>query len=103
MLVTRESHHITVDLLYDRLPAAGQLILRVLGDLVTGCLLLLLVSQGFSIFVDSLVRRSPATELPSFIFDGALWTSSVLMVLHIALNAVGRWRSADTSASGSAL
>ena len=103
VLVTRENHHITVDLLYDRLTAAGQLILRVLGDLVTGCLLLLLVSQGFSIFVDSFVRRSPATELPSFIFDGALWTSSVLMVLHIALNAVGRWRSADTSASGSAL
>ena len=103
VLVTRESHHITVDLLYDRLPAAGQRILRVLGDLVAGGLLLLLVFYGFPIFLDSFVRRSPATELPSFIFDGALWTSSVLMLIHITVNAVGRWRSADASPSGSAL
>jgi len=103
VLVTRESRHITVDLLYDRLPSGPQRIFRVLGDLVTGGLLLLLVCRGLPIFLDSLVRRSPATDLPSFIFDGALWCSSVLMVVHIARNVGQRWRSAEASPAGSAL
>jgi TRAP-type C4-dicarboxylate transport system permease small subunit len=49
---------------------------------------------GRSLFLESLVRESPATGLPFFIFDGALWITSVLMVLHIATNAWTRWRRA---------
>lgn len=92
VLVTRESSHITVDLLYERLSPAPRRALRVLGDLVVGAFLLLLVGKGFPIFFDSFFRISPATGLASFIFDGALWISSALMIVHIALNVAGRWR-----------
>jgi len=92
VLITRESHHITVDLIYDRLEASTQRVLRVLGDLVMGGFLVLVIWKGLPLFVESLVRRSPATGLPYFIFDGALWVSSALMVLHVAANAWTRWK-----------
>lgn len=92
VLITRESHHITVDLLYDYLQPSAQRVLRVLGDVVMGGFLLLVAWTGRSLFLESLVRESPATGLPFFIFDGALWISSVLMVLHVATNAWTRWR-----------
>ncbi len=92
ILITRESHHITVDLLYDRLQPSAQRLLRVFGDLVMGGFLLLVVWKGLPLFLESLVLKSPATSLPFFIFDGALWVSSALMVLHIATNARARWR-----------
>lgn len=92
VLVTRESSHITVDLLYDRLSSAPRRALRVLADLVMGTFLLLLVGKGFPIFFDGFLRTSPATGLPALIFDGALWISSALMIVHIALNVAGRWR-----------
>jgi TRAP-type C4-dicarboxylate transport system permease small subunit len=92
VLVTRESHHITVDLVYDHVAPAAQRLLRVLGDLVVGAFLLLVVWTGLPAFLESLVRPSPATSLPSVIFDGALWTSSALMLLHLAANARGHWR-----------
>jgi len=92
VLVTRESRHITVDLVYDCFAPPVQCALRVLGDLVVGGFLLLVVWKGSSIFRDSLVRPSPATGLPFFIFDGALWTSSALMIVHVAANARERWR-----------
>jgi C4-dicarboxylate transporter DctQ subunit len=91
VLVTRESRHITVDLLYDRLSSPMRRVLRVLGDVVMGGFMLLVVWKGMPIFLDSLVRPSPATNLPFVIFDGALWVSSVLMILHIARNARERW------------
>jgi C4-dicarboxylate transporter DctQ subunit len=92
VLITRESHHITVDLVYDRLQPPAQRLLRVFGDLVMGGFLLLVVWKGLPLFLESLVRQSPATGLPFFIFDGALWVSSALMVLHIVTNAGARWR-----------
>ena len=92
VLVTRESRHITVDLLYDAVPAPAQLALRVLGDLVLAGFLLLVLSMGLPIFLDSLRRPSPATGLPYFIFDGALWISSGMMIVHVAVNAARRWR-----------
>jgi TRAP-type C4-dicarboxylate transport system permease small subunit len=98
VLVTRESRHITVDLFYDRLSSPGRRALRILGDLVMGGFMLLVVWKGMPIFLDSLVRPSPATSLPFVIFDGALWVSSALMILHIAMNARERW-SLDRSAN----
>ena len=92
VLVTRESRHITVDLVYDHLSSPLRRVLRVLGDVVVGGFLLLVVWKGLPIFLDSLVRPSPATNLPFVIFDGALWVSSALMILHVASNAWGRWR-----------
>ena len=92
VLVTRESRHITVDLLYDAVPAPAQLVLRILGDLVLAAFLLLVLSMGRPIFLDSLRRPSPATGLPYFIFDGALWVSSGLMIVHVVVNAARRWR-----------
>jgi len=50
------------------------------------------VWEGLPLFLESFVRESPATGLPFFIFDGALWVSSALMVLHIVTNARMRWR-----------
>ena len=96
VLVTRASHHITVDLLYDRLPSRAQWALRILGDLVMGGFMLLVVWKGLPIFLDSLVRPSPATSLPYVIFDGALWVSSALMIFHVAMNASERWRPGAT-------
>src|SRR5215471_2494191 len=58
ILVTRESRHITVDLVYDCFAPPVQCALRVLGDLVVGGFLLLVVWKGSSIFRDSLVRPS---------------------------------------------
>jgi len=92
VLVTRESRHITVDLVYDHLSSPMRRVLRVLGDVVVGGFLLLVVWKGLPIFLDSLVRPSPATNLPFVIFDGALWVSSALMILHVASNAWERWR-----------
>ena len=92
VLVTRESRHITVDLVYDNLSAPMRRVLRVLGDVVMGGFMLLVVWKGLPIFLDSLVRPSPATNLPFVIFDGALWVSSALMILHVASNAWERWR-----------
>jgi TRAP-type C4-dicarboxylate transport system permease small subunit len=92
VLVTRESRHITVDLVYDRLSSPMRRVLRVLGDIVMGGFLLLVMWKGLPIFLDSLVRPSPATNLPFVIFDGALWVSSALMILHVASNAWERWR-----------
>jgi TRAP-type C4-dicarboxylate transport system permease small subunit len=92
VLVTRESRHIVVDLVYDRLPALAQWALRILGDVVMVAFLLLVLTTGLPIFIDSLRRTSPAAELPFFIFDGALWVSSALMIAHVVLNAVYRWR-----------
>jgi TRAP-type C4-dicarboxylate transport system permease small subunit len=92
VLVTRESRHITVDLVYDHLSSPVRRVLRVLGDGVVGGFLLLVVWKGLPIFLDSLVRPSPATNLPFVIFDGALWVSSALMILHVASNAWERWR-----------
>jgi TRAP-type C4-dicarboxylate transport system permease small subunit len=92
VLVTRESRHITVDLVYDRLSSPMRLMLRVLGDIVMGGFMLLVMWKGLPIFLDSLVRPSPATNLPFVIFDGALWVSSALMILHVASNAWERWR-----------
>ncbi len=92
VLVTRESRHITVDLVYDHLSFPMRRVLRVLGDVVVGGFLLLVVWKGLPIFLDSLVRPSPATNLPFVIFDGALWVSSALMILHVASNAWERWR-----------
>jgi TRAP-type C4-dicarboxylate transport system permease small subunit len=92
VLVTRESRHITVDLVYDRLSSPMRLVLRVLGDIVMGGFMLLVMWKGLPIFLDSLVRPSPATNLPFVIFDGALWVSSALMILHVASNAWERWR-----------
>ena len=92
VLVTRESRHITVDLLYDRLPSRPRWLLRVLGDLAMGGFLLVVIGKGLPIFLDSLVRPSPATGLPFAIFDGALWVSSALMILHVVANARERWR-----------
>jgi C4-dicarboxylate transporter DctQ subunit len=96
VLVTRESRHITVDLLYDAVPAAAQLALRILGDLVLAGFLVLVLSMGLPIFLDSLRRPSPATGLPFFIFDGALWISGGLMIVHVAVNAARRWRPSAT-------
>jgi TRAP-type C4-dicarboxylate transport system permease small subunit len=92
VLVTRESRHITVDLVYDHLSSPVRRVLRVLGDGVVGGFLLLVVWKGLPIFLDSLVRPSPATNLPFVIFDGAVWVSSALMILHVASNAWERWR-----------
>ena len=92
VLVTRESHHITVDLIYDHLSSSMRRGLRILGDVVMDGFLLLVVWKGLPIFLDSLVRPSPATNLPYVIFDGALWVSSVLMIVHVAANACERWR-----------
>jgi TRAP-type C4-dicarboxylate transport system permease small subunit len=92
VLVTRERRHITVDLVYDRLSSPMRRALRVLGDIVMGGFMLLVMWKGLPIFLDSLVRPSPATNLPFVIFDGALWVSSALMILHVALNAWERWR-----------
>jgi len=92
VLVTRESRHITVDLLYDRLPSRARWLLRVLGDLALGGFLLVVIGKGLPIFLDSLVRSSPATGLPFAIFDGALWIASALMILHVVANARERWR-----------
>jgi TRAP-type C4-dicarboxylate transport system permease small subunit len=92
VLVTRESRHITVDLVYDRLSSPMRRVLRVLGDIVMGGFMLLVMWKGLPIFLDSLVRPSPATNLPFVIFDGALWVSSALMILHVASNAWERWR-----------
>lgn len=92
VLVTRESRHITVDLVYDHLSSPMRRVLRVLGDVVVGGFLLLVVWKGLPIFLDSLVRPSPATNLPFVIFDGALWVSSALMILHVASSAWERWR-----------
>jgi len=92
VLITRESHHITVDLLYDHLRPSAQRLLRVCGDLVMGGFLLLLTWTGLPLFLESVVRHTPATGLPFVIFDGALWVSSALMVLHIAANAWARWQ-----------
>src|SRR5262249_52737400 len=101
-LVTRESRHITVDLLYDAVPAPAQLALRVLGDLVLAGFLLLVLSMGLPIFLDSLRRPSPATGLPFFIFDGALWISSGLMIIHVTVNAARRWRPSARAAAARA-
>jgi len=87
VLVTREGQHITVDILYERLGLSGQRALRALGDVVMGAFLVLIVWKGFPILHDSLRRPSPATNLPFFIFDGALWVSSVLMIGHVVGNA----------------
>jgi TRAP-type C4-dicarboxylate transport system permease small subunit len=103
VLVTRESRHITVDLLYERLPTLAQWMLRIVGDLVMVGFLLLVLTMGLPIFLDSLRRASPATNLPFFIFDGALWTSSALMIAHVALNAVHRWRPSQTPTTAPAL
>ena len=92
VLVTRESRHITVDLVYDHLSSPMRRVLRVLGDVVLGGFLFLVVWKGLPIFLDSLVRPSPATNLPFVIFDGALWVSSALMIFHVASNAWERWR-----------
>lgn len=92
VLVTRESRHITVDLVYDQLSSPMRRLLRVLGDVVMGGFMLLIVWKGLPIFLDSLVRPSPATNLPFVIFDGALWVSSALMILHVTSNAWDRWR-----------
>jgi TRAP-type C4-dicarboxylate transport system permease small subunit len=92
VLVTRESRHITVDLVYDNLSFPMRRVLRVLGDIVMGGFMLLVVWKGLPIFLDSLVRPSPATNLPFVIFDGALWVSGALMILHVASNAAERWR-----------
>jgi TRAP-type transport system small permease protein len=102
-LITRESRHITVDLLYDRLPPLAQWMLRIVADLVMITFLLLVLTRGLPIFLDSLRRASPATDLPSFIFDGALWTSSALMIVHVALNALQRWRLRQTPTTAPAL
>jgi len=91
VLVTRESRHITVDLIYERLSSPMRRVLRVLGDVVMGGFMLLVVWKGLPLFLDSLVRPSPATNLPFVIFDGALWVSSALMILHVAVNARERW------------
>jgi TRAP-type C4-dicarboxylate transport system permease small subunit len=99
VLVTRESHHITIDLLYDRLPSQAQRILRIVADIVTGAFLLTVLWKGSPIFLDSLSRPSPATNLPAFIFDGALGISSVLMIFHIAVLACQRWRPDTTLTS----
>src|SRR5215831_14654130 len=58
VLVTRESHHITVDLLYDRLPAAQQWIVRIVADVVIGVFLVIVLWKGSPIFLDSLSRPS---------------------------------------------
>lgn len=92
VLVTRESHHITIDLLYDRLPFRAQSIILAVVDVVMSVFLLVVLWNGSPILADSLRRPSPATNFPAFIFDGALGVSSVLMVAHIAMNALQRWR-----------
>jgi TRAP-type C4-dicarboxylate transport system permease small subunit len=92
VLVTRESHHITVDLLYDRLPPGARRIVRTAADGVVGVFLVIVLWKGSPIFLDSLSRPSPATNLPAFIFDGALAISSALMIFHVAVNAVQLWR-----------
>jgi len=99
VLVTRESHHITVDLLYDRLPFLARWLLRIVGDLVMVTFLILVLTTGLPIFLDSLRRATPATSLPYVIFDGALWITSALMVAHVALNAGDRWRLREIPAS----
>jgi TRAP-type C4-dicarboxylate transport system permease small subunit len=77
--------------------------LRIVGDLVMLAFLLLVLTTGLPIFLDSLWRASPATSLPFVIFDGALWTSSVLMLVHVALNAADRWRPHETPRAAPAL
>jgi TRAP-type C4-dicarboxylate transport system permease small subunit len=99
VLITRESRHITVDLLYERLPRLAQWILRIVGDLVMVAFLLLVLTRGLPIFLDSLRRPSPATSFPFVIFDGALWISSAFMMAHVAMNAVHRWRPRLTEAA----
>ena len=96
VLVTRESHHITVDLLYDRLPSGARWSCRVAADVVVSVFLLVVLWKGSPILLDSVSRPSPATNLPAFIFDGALGVSSVLMLFHIVVNAFERWRPATT-------
>jgi C4-dicarboxylate transporter DctQ subunit len=94
-IVQREDRHIVIELLYDRFPRPVQRFLRIMSDLLVTALLLILVSQGWPLFRDSFVRQAPASGLPSVIFDGALWVTCLLMVLHTAINAATAWRARD--------
>jgi TRAP-type C4-dicarboxylate transport system permease small subunit len=90
-IVQREDRHIVIELLTDRLSRPVQSFLRTISDLLIIAFLLVLVFQGWPLFRDSFVRPAPATGLPSVIFDGALWVSCALMLLHTAINVITRW------------
>ena len=66
--------------------------MRIVSDVLVTAFLLVLVWNGWSIFRDSFVRQAPASGLPTAIFDGALWVTCLLMVLHTAINAATGWR-----------
>ena len=91
-IVQREDRHIVIELLSDRFSRRGQRLLRIVSDVLVTAFLLVLVWNGWSIFLDSFVRQAPASGLPTVIFDGALWVTCLLMVLHTAINAATGWR-----------
>ena len=91
-IVQREDRHIVIELLSDRFSRRGQRLLRIVSDVLVTAFLLVLVWNGWSIFRDSFVRQAPASGLPTAIFDGALWITCLLMVLHTAISAATGWR-----------
>ncbi|MBI3966766.1 MAG: TRAP transporter small permease [Chloroflexi bacterium] len=99
LLVQRDNNHITIDVLYDRLPPGLQMLLRIFSDVLIAAFLVTLVRVALPIFLESFIRPAPATGLPSAIYDGPLWITSVLMLVHIALNARERWRREAAPAS----
>ena len=90
-IVQRENRHIVIELLTDRFSRPVRRFLSLMSDLLIIAFLLVLIFRGWPLFLDSFVRQAPASGLPTVIFDGALWMSCVLMVLHTAIHATARW------------
>jgi C4-dicarboxylate transporter DctQ subunit len=100
VIVQREDDHIVIELLYDRLPRRVRGFLRTASDVAVAAFLLVLAWKAMPIFFDSFVRVTPATTLPTAIFDGPLWIACLLMVFHMAVNTSRRWRAAGDHRAG---
>jgi len=92
VIVQRLNDHMSVPLLFDLLPRVGQLILRVIGDVVVLIVLVVLVREGWQVAARQIGQTTITLDISIAAFAFALPICGSLMLIFLVLDRVGQLR-----------
>lgn len=97
-ILQRSDDHISMSVVFDWFPARGQLVLRLLGDVVALAVLGVVAWYGWQTAIRQLVMSTVSLGLPISVFIAPVPVAATLMIVHTLVIMSGRLRGLPASA-----
>ena len=97
---SRKEDHIMFTMLYDRLSPKGQLICRILGDIIIVIFMLVLLPKPYAAIRFLAIKKTPLLKIPFNIVFAPFLAFNILTILHHAIQIGQSWTALRQNGKG---